>query len=141
MPPCKAAFGRSFQSWVALQCFRFLRIFHCTSLSAGESWRYTRVLTTFSLIWMAIAMARLGSNLKVPSKLQALIIPSVALRTVSWWPVTRYSNRLSGSDAASRLSGCSCRFEFSNGWSLDLIGEIGGYESYHLGVAGQSCDV
>jgi hypothetical protein len=42
---------------------------------------------------------------------------------------------------ASRLSAASCRFEFSNGCALDLIGEKEGYESYHLSVGGQVCDV
>lgn len=40
-----------------------------------------------------------------------------------------------------RLSESSCRFEFSNGCALSLLGEIGGYESYHLGVAKDFCDV
>jgi hypothetical protein len=40
----------------------------------------------------------------------------------------------------TRLSEQSCRFVLSGGSSLDLIGEKG-LESYHLGVAGRSCDV
>jgi hypothetical protein len=40
-----------------------------------------------------------------------------------------------------RLSDCSCRFAFSNGWLLDLIGAEGGFESYHLRVDGNRCDV
>ncbi|MBW8372385.1 MAG: hypothetical protein K0M66_15640 [Thiobacillus sp.] len=40
-----------------------------------------------------------------------------------------------------RISAASCRFKFSNGWSLDLVGEKDGYESYHLLVNGESCDV
>ena len=40
----------------------------------------------------------------------------------------------------SRLSPDSCRFGFSSGYTLDLIGEIG-YESYHLCVSGHVCDV
>lgn len=40
-----------------------------------------------------------------------------------------------------RISAASCCFKFSNGWSLDLIGEKDGYESYHLHVNGESCDV
>jgi hypothetical protein len=43
--------------------------------------------------------------------------------------------------AVSRLFPASCRFEFSNGYALDLIGETGGYESYHLSISGQACDV
>ena len=39
-----------------------------------------------------------------------------------------------------RVSEKSCRFLFSNGWAIDLIGDSG-YESYHLRVAGDSCDV
>jgi hypothetical protein len=41
----------------------------------------------------------------------------------------------------SQLSPASCRFEFSNGCVLDLIGEKEGYESYHLSVSGQVCHV
>jgi hypothetical protein len=43
-------------------------------------------------------------------------------------------------EAVDRISEVSCRFAFSNGWSLDLIGEKE-LESYHLWVAGTSCDV
>lgn len=37
-----------------------------------------------------------------------------------------------------KLSDSSCRFNFSQGWSLDLIGDLGGYESYHLSIENTS---
>jgi hypothetical protein len=44
-------------------------------------------------------------------------------------------------DRVCRLSETSCKFEFSNGYALSLLGEAGRYESYHLGVASEFCDV
>jgi hypothetical protein len=44
-------------------------------------------------------------------------------------------------ERVTRLSQASCKFEFSNGYALSLLGSETGYESYHLGVEGDFCDV
>src|SRR3989442_10335391 len=53
-------------------------------------------------------------------------------------PGNRFFQHLAGCviTATRRVSDASCAVAFSNGWHLELVGEIGGFESYHLLVVG-----